>query len=1346
MISVREVNGNAGVLGILRGRYEIHSTVSEPQLTVRRLPNGELNIHSLATTGESDRKRDAEENGTTNTSAHDSEEQSQTETSGTSFDTGTLFGSMQVRSGSITVVGPNEDQTQITELKVDAKRTEKGNPARLKLSFQSDSGKGGSVEGSGKINLDTLQDRSLDLSLKEISLSSFSPAVELLTEAHDLRGQLDGTVSLSESSAIQSSGTLTLTDFHVEGFGEPIQLPELSLRQEISMKQPDSGTFSFDLKSSNALQLSANGTLQDLRSDGGTADAEWTLKSDLEKLSHQIPSLLNLKTGWRMGGDLSMKGKVNLGRTTKEDKPGLEGTFKLKANGSSVRSITPGGETISAGDPSVQSMVGVRFQNNAGEEETDSKTGRPSYQLESARVRDLSVNLPGLSARASGSVSELTGTPQARDLTATASLNLEILRRKLAPFTDFGGYNMNGKLSMEMNGSGTEQLNLSGSITSEDVMITPPDAKKIGPLNVELHHKSMVDVKNQQIRMDQFRVASKDGSVFQLENGRLEGFAGRDVSARASWKGTLRLESLTKKLEPVLAPMLQRAFNRPDVQFVAGTLKLPEEKGSLRLEPGNPGYRLDVKSDLTGEKIALVETDDDRHSLGTRIKATADVSVETDPQKIEAREVRIKADGLDVEMSNTVVHPARSPGQLDGLSATFNAQLANVQEMSRIYRYESGYQADGQVKGTISISGSDRPPGQYQANLNCTLDEVSIDGIFDGSTGPFNGRMKVSDSVVDTRQNKKGRISGMTFKSDLLDLTGDGSFRLSTPEGGPSADLQLEGTINDPAAATKKLKPFLFGSRFSGSPVSFSTVVELSGTQFALDSMTTSARTLKVGYKPMGGGPVELTDVRGTGFISYGDGIWTFKGTSLSSNLGSVTADGTFEMWGKKKPMKASLETKIKMSLTALSTAFPGFLPGDVPSGQVNGTVSMEGPSGHFNLDGQMTASNVSYVPSGAEKPQIKNQQFSFSANTNMDFDGGFNRATIDSATLKADFAQLETGKGFVNVENDTFSWSEWSSKMEYHPKKMSEVFSYWMPSKLEIKDTKQRTAKFTLQNGKASRSEWIDALRGTGSYELGSFTWRNQDLKGGGKITLKNGRATIDYDLAAGDGTLRGDLQVGLSQKKSSDGSESPGYRFRMEGRKVPVKQKTSDFLGTFHPIFESVSGKTTGTVSLSLDGHTSTASQSTGMLEQLTGEGWISAKKIGLRAESFAGKVLSLLEQKKQWTADIPRISLKMKNGKVHYSDLAIDLSDYRVVTSGWVAPDGAFQMDVKIPVTDRLKKKYPQLKSVNVNHLTIPVHRKNGTISMDLKKAVQNVVKQGLEDRAKKELDDALDGLFD
>jgi len=148
---------------------------------------------------------------------------------------------------------------------------------------------------------------------------------------------------------------------------------------------------------------------------------------------------------------------------------------------------------------------------------------------------------------------------------------------------------------------------------------------------------------------------------------------------------------------------------------------------------------------------------------------------------------------------------------------------------------------------------------------------------------------------------------------------------------------------------------------------------------------------------------------------------------------------------------------------------------------------------------------------------------------------------------------------------------------------------------------------------------------------------------------------------------------------------------------------------------------------------------------LSRLSGPGWIRGRNVQVQPGAFGGDLLTMIEKKETWTADVPKVSMRMEGGKIHHSGFPIKLSDHELSTSGWIGLDGSYRLDLNVPITERMVEQYPNLKPLKGDHLTVPVTKTDGKTRVGIEEALRKSIQKALKKKAEDRLREGLDRLL-
>lgn len=1320
MVSIDAIDADIALIAALGGTYRFRALIENPVISARRLNNGPLNLASLQNAGA----------------------QSDTPSSDTDTSTGpndgplaSTSGTIDVTGGTLRFTGPDDGRTNLTDVEMSATMEGNNTPIDLSLSLGTPGEDGGAVTASGTVQPATFRHGSINAEVKNLSLAELSPAVALFSKARNLDGRVDGDLSVSRSSELSSKANLTLTDVHVEGYGEPIDLPEATLTQNTSLDPDGTGPFSIKLNSQKMMTATMDGSVANLLGSEQALEATWSVGSDLRNASERIPSLLNLNTGWRLDGSLDAGGTLSIqpGAQRGEDRS-FETSMDMQAQGTSIRATAPDGTSISLGNPSVKSDVTGQFRPSG-----DPSSGLP-VQFGPGRVKRLTASLPGLDSSLSGNWKAGAPLPEIQNLTASLQADLEVMQTKLAPFTDFGDHDVTGTIDARVDGSGPDPFQSTARVTTDGLAVTGPDWPEAGPFNLTLEQSSTVNSSGNEIRVQHLELNGNQMMV-RIEDGRIERLGDPDPRASGTWDVSVDLGTLTDKLAPLLKPRYASLLNRPDVQTVNGSLDGGDGPSSFKLRRVTDGWRTQVSGDLNLTGLAYVLENGQTVPLRERFRARINgASFHTGTSVTQLKALELRTDGLSLDVDDTTIDTSSLPPHVRSLTANLDADLARLRPLTRVYGTAPPPDMNGTIKGTVDATGEAGSHGRMTMNSDLNFTDVTLAGFDRGAAGPFTGHLSSSGDVIDLRAGESSRFHDVRLETDALSFTAAGNatgLRAANPS---SMGVDLSGTVEKPEAASKRLDPFLAGYRLSGKPITVQLKATRSPENTRINGHSIRSSSLRIEGGSVGEDGVELNNLRSTGAITLTANKLSVEQLELAAEAGMLTVNGTAPI-NPSADVDVNLNSSLNLSLASVTPLLPAEYREGTLSGALNGQVELGGRPGQMTVSGNLSSSNLTYEPAAPNSVRIDGQEVSLSSDLTVHLTDQFRKITLNTLSMDSPFLRFDGNRTAMQLDGDTASWDEWITSFSYHPDRLNAIAGPRLPQDVTLKGSDWQSARFTLEAGSAPTGHLPYAFEGNGTYEVDRVAWKGTALRGTGTMDLTPDTGTVTWDLTSDEGTVKGSAQF---DTRTPDQLNDPGersHRFKVDARDVNTRQEMSPYLKTLHPLFGSIGGTTEGTIDLSADLNLSGPLTAEKPMERLSGPGSLSARNVQVRSGSFAGRILTLIDENTSWTVDVPTVDLRIDGRRIHHSGFPIQLSDHRLTTSGWISVDGNYKLDVNLPVTAELISEYPQLKSLKGEYLTLPISQTDGSPTVDM----QSFIQKALQKTIQKQMQDQLKGLF-
>jgi len=1101
LLTADGVQGQVDLVAVLRGNYQVDATLLRPHLTVRRMREGRFNVGAVRTAETA---------------------QTAVRTAGVSGESASfpVHGRFDITDGRLTAVGPDGQKTELSRMQVRTELNRSGSPSRLSASLDTPGSPGGSVEFSGTFRSSNPWKGDLDVKMDQVSLAPLSPAVALVSKARDLRGTLNGSFSVNGGSSIRSESRIRVENFHAGGFGEPVRLPEGTLTHEASLNSSGTGSVTARVSSGRGLQVSLDGQMDRILDDSGGFNAKWTLQSRLDELSEKAPPLLQLKTGWRLDGALSASGRI---RVEQHKEPGNQqsyrGTVSLTSKGTSMTSTAPSGKTVALGDPSLDAEFDLEVRTGAASSRKGTDEPERGVRFATVDVRKFRTDLPGIQAEASGRGQNLITSPRLSELSASVTLDLDVLQEKMAPFNVLSGMDLSGSMSLDVTGSGTDPFRSSGTVKTSGLTVKRPDRAPLGPFDLQIDQSSSVHFADRELMIETTRI---EGPSFALDVPSARAVRpmepGGVIEVAGKFQGDL--SPITSKLVPLLKPAYRTAFNRSDLDHLSGSVRIKEvARGTFRRT--RDGWSVEGAGTIEGSNLAGILEDGSVVSLSEHVSAGVQ-QVRFGAGVLELDGFLLESTGLKLAVKEARVHTGGPVPHVDAMSARVHANLDEVQTILKRIGRTPSYTANGSVNGTVEVYGVEDTVGKMRASGEINTRNLTIHGFEDGSAGPFTGEIALDSSVLDLRDDATSTWTGGRVESEMFDGTFSGSVTgIRTPAAGPGK-IEVQGTVRTPEALSNALGPFLAGYRFSGEPMEVRIRVRRTSDGVLQENHRLSTDKLRlVSLDGLLKRPVTLSEVQSSGSVEAGPSSITVRGVSLSARSGRVQTSGEVHWREGDREPRVLLKTDLRTDIKPWSGALPESYGLAGLTGTADGDVEMSGSLKSLSAHGTLNLAQLTHTPPGASSPRFEDRSFTLRTNLELSAQEQPYRVEVEEATTDGDFVRLNTTQMTVRVTPDGLKWSDATVEGSYHPDHVGAIAGPWLPAGMTLSGDAWKTLRFELKPGRSPVAHLPYALQGTGRVDVGDVRWKGMAVKGTADVTLKDEKGRITYDLSTPDGSV---------------------------------------------------------------------------------------------------------------------------------------------------------------------------------------------------------------------------------
>ncbi len=336
----------------------------------------------------------------------------------------------------------------------------------------------------------------------------------------------------------------------------------------------------------------------------------------------------------------------------------------------------------------------------------------------------------------------------------------------------------------------------------------------------------------------------------------------------------------------------------------------------------------------------------------------------------------------------------------------------------------------------------------------------------------------------------------------------------------------------------------------------------------------------------------------------------------------------------------------------------------------------------------------------------------------------------LSRGELNSTFARGTIGGRILAYDAAAPEIQDFALDLRYVPEKFGPVLGLFVPGDLVGRDEQALSIKVS---GKATAAE----LKGLLGMKLDAYKYQGILVSGPVDGSLEAGILTLKAPLQASGGVVEGIAAVDLR-----DAKDNPESTFTLAAANVAINEETSKMLERMHPIFHMIEGggRLTGTAEwdamLLWKGPLEAGPDAVATAKRsLSGDGRFLVKDLTLQGSLFLGTILQFLGEGtpgQPGEVSVPKWTIQERSGRVAYDDCRVFVQGLDMRFRGYVYFDQKLDMEMDVPVTQRLAAKNPGLDRFLGKTLKVPVKGTVASPQLDFAGAIAGVLKRGILDQ--------------
>lgn len=336
-------------------------------------------------------------------------------------------------------------------------------------------------------------------------------------------------------------------------------------------------------------------------------------------------------------------------------------------------------------------------------------------------------------------------------------------------------------------------------------------------------------------------------------------------------------------------------------------------------------------------------------------------------------------------------------------------------------------------------------------------------------------------------------------------------------------------------------------------------------------------------------------------------------------------------------------------------------------------------------------------------------------------------KVDVDSGLLRGGLS------GKVKTAGPAFEGVKGSFR--FHPDKLGAVLKPFMPGALS--GAEEKTFSFTLDGSS------LKDVKGKVDVDIPRYTHTGVTVSGKAALGVEKGVVKTSSPLEVNKGRTEMTATIDLREEK-----DKPKSVIDFKAKEVDANADMAPFLSSINPIFHTVNGavagKTTADFQLTWNGvfDPATKDWEKAAKEPLTGSGTLAVRDLVITGSPAVGQIMQLMGEGNDLRGELVGTAIQIRNGRCEYQNMTLRLARYELRFSGWVGFDKKMELEVEMPMTPAMRKRYPNLERYTSPVIKVPLRGTAASPRLDIEKVVENFIKDAvpglLEDALKKLLD--------
>lgn len=316
-------------------------------------------------------------------------------------------------------------------------------------------------------------------------------------------------------------------------------------------------------------------------------------------------------------------------------------------------------------------------------------------------------------------------------------------------------------------------------------------------------------------------------------------------------------------------------------------------------------------------------------------------------------------------------------------------------------------------------------------------------------------------------------------------------------------------------------------------------------------------------------------------------------------------------------------------------------------------------------------------------------------------------------------------------------------ARVRYVPEALGAALGPWAAVRLE--GTKEREAVAHLEAPAGAGELWgfLRRARGEARIDLAPLTASGVTVSGRVRAELREGRLSVVAPLSVNEGTAQVSGVFDLREKEAG-----PKSALSIQVREVRANAQMGPFLEKISPIFHTVDGTVEGKVEgeAVLEWGVSAEQGVQAALGALGGKGVFAVRELVVTGSPAAAQLLGALGEESAVRGELRAADVRVGSGRCSYEGMTLRLARYELRFTGWVGFDGAMELLVEMPLTERFLRRHPRLGGMSGKTFFVALEGTVARPRLDLDRAVQELLRRVVEGAAQEKLEDAIRRLLE